>query len=344
MVKSRHFDKDRYEFDPNKTWSVLEQGRGFRDVEEADEAVKREMTRLAEERKNLVDSVKKLDEAMLALRAVAGTSPAVAQAVPNVLERLAGVRKSVGVDGPQQLMDFTAPPVDLAAVAASAPAPTLAVPGTLPAPAPALAAPAGRGLTPAERRRPSWRPSPSRRRPLAAMLPLTDLPAGWTVGKSGDRHLETFNAENLYEKINGRAESFIQYDVKGMAYTYLPPRRRRVDRGPGLHLRDGRHAQGAGQVSARRSPTRSSRSTSARTATRSAGSTLFYAGPYYTQIVSTTRRPQVRRLRPGAGPADRRQQKPGGSRPTAWPRHGRGGMAAARTRPRPSPRAVPRPR
>ena len=29
------------------------------------------------------------------------------------------------------------------------------------------------------------------------MLPLVDLPAGWTVGKSGPRHLETFNAENL---------------------------------------------------------------------------------------------------------------------------------------------------
>ena len=27
VVKSQYFDKDRYEFDPNKTWSVLEQGR-----------------------------------------------------------------------------------------------------------------------------------------------------------------------------------------------------------------------------------------------------------------------------------------------------------------------------
>ena len=26
VVKSQYFDKNRYEFDPNKTWSVLEQG------------------------------------------------------------------------------------------------------------------------------------------------------------------------------------------------------------------------------------------------------------------------------------------------------------------------------
>ena len=60
---------NRYEFDPNRTWSVLEQGREFKNVKEADEAVKQEMERLALERKNLVNNVKKLDEAMLALRA-----------------------------------------------------------------------------------------------------------------------------------------------------------------------------------------------------------------------------------------------------------------------------------
>ena len=55
------------------------------------------------------------------------------------------------------------------------------------------------------------------------MLPLADLPAEWTVGKSGERHLESFNADNLYEKIDGRAESFIQYGVKGMAYAFYHP-------------------------------------------------------------------------------------------------------------------------
>ena len=75
VIKSEDFDKNRYEFDPNKTWSVLEQGRGSSSVEEADKAVKAEMARLAEERKNLVDNVKKLDEAMLTLRAASASRP-----------------------------------------------------------------------------------------------------------------------------------------------------------------------------------------------------------------------------------------------------------------------------
>src|SRR4029077_8178979 len=64
---------------------------------------------------------------------------------------------------------------------------------------------------------------PEPQRKLAMMLPLGDLPPEWTVGKSGERHLETFNADNLYEKIDGRAESFLQYSVKGMAYTFYHP-------------------------------------------------------------------------------------------------------------------------
>ena len=119
VIKSRSFDRNRYEFDPNRTWSVLDQGREFKNLQTADAAVKQEMERLALERKNLVENVKKLDEAMLALRSVAGTSPAVAQRFPHVLQTLAGVRKSVGVDGPQQLLDYTAPPVDLRAMAAA---------------------------------------------------------------------------------------------------------------------------------------------------------------------------------------------------------------------------------
>ena len=52
---------------------MLEQGRGFHDVQEADAAVvKDKMIWLAETRKNMVDTVKKLDESMLALRAAGG--------------------------------------------------------------------------------------------------------------------------------------------------------------------------------------------------------------------------------------------------------------------------------
>ncbi|MBX6315804.1 MAG: hypothetical protein IRY99_23260, partial [Isosphaeraceae bacterium] len=130
VLKSRYFDKNRYEFDPNRTLSVLDQGRQFESLRyaeslyKADEAIRAEKQRLDQLRKELVENVKKLDEAMLALRAAARQNPAVEPAMRPVLERLAGVRKSVGLDGPQQLMDFTA---ELAAVAA------------LPVPAPAAA-------------------------------------------------------------------------------------------------------------------------------------------------------------------------------------------------------------
>ena len=45
---------------------MLDQGREFKNTQTADAAVKQEMERLALERKNLVENVKKLDEAMLA--------------------------------------------------------------------------------------------------------------------------------------------------------------------------------------------------------------------------------------------------------------------------------------
>ncbi|MBV8486787.1 MAG: hypothetical protein JO161_00775, partial [Planctomycetaceae bacterium] len=44
---------------------------------------------------------------------------------------------------------------------------------------------------------------PEPQRGIAAMLPLTDLPADWTPGKSGSHYIETFSADNLYEKIDG---------------------------------------------------------------------------------------------------------------------------------------------
>ncbi len=65
---------------------------------------------------------------------VAGTSPAVAQAIPSVLQRLAKIHEGIGLDGPQQLMDFTAPPVAIAPN--SSPSPS-AVPATAVAPPPA---------------------------------------------------------------------------------------------------------------------------------------------------------------------------------------------------------------
>jgi len=317
VVKSRYFDKNRYEFDPNKTWSVLEQGRGLASVKEADVAVQREMERLALERKNLVDNVKKLDEAMLALRAVAGTSPAVAQTFPGVLQSLAGVRKSVGVDGPQQLMDFTAPPAELRNVAASIPAATTAtiaaaappLPASVSSPAPTAGT--GNGLTPAQVEA-EVAAVPEPQKAIAAMLPLGDLSPGWTPGKSGTKYIESFNADNLYEKIDGRAESFLQYGVKGMAYTFYHPT---GDPSNELQLYVFEMAdslKALGKYGSEK-PDEAKVIPVGDEGYTAAGSTLFYAGKYYNQIVSTQDDPKFAAFALELAKRVAARQKPGSS-------------------------------
>ena len=85
VLKSRSFDRNRYEFDPNRTWSVLEQGRSFKRRQGSRRGRRLEMDRLALERKNLVNNVKKLDEAMLLAEErggyVAGGCPAVSRGI-----------------------------------------------------------------------------------------------------------------------------------------------------------------------------------------------------------------------------------------------------------------------
>lgn len=326
VLKSRSFDRNRYEFDPNRTWSVLEQGRGLQDLRAADAAVRQEMERLAFERKTLVDNVKKLDASMLALRSVAGTSPLVAQRFPAVLQSLAGVRKSVGLDGPQQLQDFTAPPVDLRALGALTPAmPTAVMQPAVASSAPAVAPPApaptaGEGLTPAQVEA-ELATVPEPQRALAAMLPLSGLPPEWTVGKSGERHLETFNADNLYEKIDGRAESFLQYGVKGMAYAFYHPA---GDPSNELQLyvfEMGDSLKALGKYGSEK-PEQFELVPIGDQGYTSAGSTLFYSGKYYTQIVSTADDPKFAAFALDLARRVVARQKPGGagsSAPAAAP-------------------------
>jgi hypothetical protein len=317
VLKSRYFDKNRYEFDPNRTWSVLEQGRGFKSLEEADAAVKREMERLALERKNLVDNVKKLDEAMLTLRSVAGSSAPVAQAIPGVLQSLAGVRKSVGLDGPQQLMDFTAPPVELRTAAATttilstitatgaAAIKTPAVPVPTPASTPA------NGLAPAQVEA-ELAAVPDPQKGIAAMLPLTDLPPGWTVGKSGTKFIETFTADNLYEKIDGRAESFLQYGVKGMAYTFYHPTGDPSNELQVYIFEMADSLKALGKYGSEK-PEEAKTIAVGSEGYTAAGSTLFYAGKYYTQIVSTQDDPKFAAFALELAKRVAAKQKPGGT-------------------------------
>ena len=311
VIKGGEFDKDRYEFDPNKTWSVLDQGRAYESVEAADKAVREREVELNLSRKNLVENVKKLDEAMLVLRAAAGTSPEVARAVPDVLQRLAGVRRSVGVDGPQQLMDFTAPPEALlgttnvaanapipgsavrttpapATASTMAPPPTISAPtpvatATAPAPAPAATNPGALTESTASA---ELAEVPAPQKGIAAMLPLVDVPAGWVVGKAGAKHLETINADNLFEKIDGRAESFLQYDVKGMAYTYYHPAGDESNEVQLYIFQLSSDLNALGKYGSEK-PEGPKLIPVGTEGYEAAGSTLFYAGPYYTQIVST---------------------------------------------------------
>ena len=313
VVKSADFDKNRYEFDPNKTWSVLEQGRGLKSVKEADKAVKVEMARLAEERKNLVDGVKKLDEAMVAMRTASAQSQATAQAVPAVLERLATIRRAVGVDGPQQLMDFTAPAVtgpiagtgNINANAAGVLTPsvlaatgsTFAPNGTghaasVPSAIPSTPTPAKAGLSQADADA-EYASVPEPQRNLASMLPLADLPAGWEVSKSGTKHLESFNAENMFEKIDGRAESFTQNNVTGMAYaSYHPIGDDSSD--VQLYIFEFDHSKPLRAQSKYNSekPDEIKKVEIGTEGYTSAGSLLFFVDPYYTQIVSTVDDPK----------------------------------------------------
>ena len=323
ILKSGDFDKNRYEFDPNKTWSVLEQGNRFRSVQEADAAVVEEMKRLGEERKNLVDDVKKLDEAMLALRGAAAQSQATAQAIPAVLERLATLRRAVRVDAPQQLMDFTAPAVTGAIAgtgngngngnAAGANGPMVANaagsffapngtggatanPALTPNPNPGgtapLAAAAKAGLTPAEADAEYATVAEPQRR-LASMLPLADLPAGWEVAKSGGRHLEAFNAENMFEKIDGRAESFTQNNVTGMAYaSYHPIGDDSND--VQLYIFEFDHTKPLRAQSKYNSekPDELTKVAIGTEGYTSAGSLIFFADPFYTQFVATVDDPK----------------------------------------------------
>jgi hypothetical protein len=118
------------------------------------------------------------------------------------------------------------------------------------------------------------------------MLPLTDVPAGWVVVKEGDRHLETFNADNLFEKIDGRAESFIQYDVRGMAYAdYHPEGDDSAD--VQLYIYEmGSPLKALGKFGSEK-PDGAKALEIGSAGYTSAGSTIFYAGKYYNQLIST---------------------------------------------------------
>lgn len=292
-LKSRHFDEDRYEFDPNQTFSVLDQGRQYRTLKEADEGVREERKRLEAERKALVDQVKALDDSLLALRAVALQNPAVVPSLANVLDRLGALHRSIGLDAPQQLLEELGTPVSLAGMAPAQPQ-MMMVPAGAVMPAasiPGPAAPVGAGLT-TQQRDLELATVPAPQQALAQKLPLTGLPAGWTLAELDGKHLETFNAENLYEKINGRAESFIQYDVTGMAYTYYHPEADPSSEAQLYIFEMANSLKSFGKYSSEK-PEDVQTVTIGADAYTSAGSVFFYQGKFYVQVITTSDDPKL---------------------------------------------------
>ena len=80
------------------------------------------------------------------------------------------------------------------------------------------------------------------------MLPLADLPPGWTVGKSGDQLPRDLQRRQPLREDRRPRRELHPVRRQGHGLHLLPPHRRRVERDPALHLRDGRRPQGAGQV------------------------------------------------------------------------------------------------
>jgi hypothetical protein len=293
LIKSQYFDRDRYEFDPNRIPSVLDQGRQYEgrtlyeSATKADEAVRSEMKRLAQERKGLVEAVKRLDAAMLPLSEAALATPGTTQTLPPVVEALALVRKSVGVDATARWQELTAiledPERQLAFQSATL--------QQQPAVIQAAAAQPVKGLA-ASQFSQEIAAVPAAQQALAALLPLNDVPDGWEVGKLGSGHLETFNAENLYEKINGRAESFTQYDVQGLAYGNFHPKGDEASGEVQLYVFEFASPLKAFGKYGSEKPQDAQVIAIGSEGYEAAGSVSFHQGKYFVQVVSTSDEPR----------------------------------------------------
>lgn len=295
-LKSLTFDINRYEFDPSRAFGVLDQGRSFRDLREADQAIKQERQRLEALRTELIAAVKEFDEKFKLIHNLARSSAEVAKVVNPALEAQGKMRRLIGLDAPLQTIDLRGLPEGLPGAS------PLVVMGSVPAisnaPAAALqttstvASSTGFGLSEAERQS-ELAALPEAQRHLAAMLPLTNLPEGWEVADLGGHKVETFSVENLYEKINGRAPSFEAFGVKGMAYCSF----RRLGDPDGndvqVYLFEmGNPLKALGKYGTEKPEGVETVAGLGSEGYLVSGSARFHAGPYYTLIDSTSADPE----------------------------------------------------
>ena len=124
------------------------------------------------------------------------------------------------------------------------------------------------------------------------MLPLDAIPSAWTVGDSNEAKIETFNGENLYEKIDGRAASFQQFGVKGMAFTSYHPR---GDESMDVQLsiyEMGNPLKSRGKYDSEK-PADAEAAKFGQEGYVSTGSVFFHRGAYYTQITVSKENPEL---------------------------------------------------
>ena len=293
-IKSQYFDEDRYAFDPNRVPSVLDQGRQYEarnlleSVKEADLAVKLEMERLRGERKALQVSVNKLDSQVLLLGKQAIRWSATAEVLPGLVDAMGQVRKAAEVDAKPEWQELVTilndPTRRMEAQAGGGPVGFVAAaPG-----AAAVATPAAAGAVAA----PAWLAAelavvPDEQKRVANLVPFETMPATWEVGQAGDRKMQTFPGERMYELIDGRAESFLQYNCDGMAYSFFKPKG--DDSGEvQLYVYEFPTSLKAfGKYGSEKTPESVAVDVGSEGFT-SAGSVSFHKGKYFVQLVSTS--------------------------------------------------------
>ena len=316
---------------------MLDQGREYKTLKEADDAVRLEMERLALERKNLVNNVKKLDEAMLLLRSVAGTSPAVAAAVSRRLavtgrsaqERrrrrpaaIARLHRAAGRFACDRLRNN---------------------PGEQPAPTPAAGGSRRRpqqphpanGLSPAQIEA-SWPPCPS---PSASSPACSRFRACRRNGPSANRAITIWkpSTPKTFTK-KSTAAPRVSFNTASREW-HTPSTTRPVTQSNELQLYVFEMADSLKALGKYGSEKPEEFQTVAvgDAGYTSAGSLLFYAGRYYTQIVSTKDDPKFAAFALDLAKRVASLQKPGGARRTFRRR------APAHLQPRRQPAAAPHP-
>jgi hypothetical protein len=297
-IKSQYFDKDRYAFDPNRVPSVLDQGRQYegrellKSVQEADRAVKEEMDRLRDERKALQVAVNRLDQQILLLGQQAIRWSATAEVMPGVVDAMGVVRKAAEVDAKPAWQELVAilndPKRRMDAQSGGGPAAAIATVAAAPGAASSAALPTSAG--------PAWLAAelagvPDEQKAVAALVPFDALPAGWEAGQAGESRLQTFRGERMYELIDGRAESFLQYNCSGMAYAFFKPKG--DDSGEvQLYIYEFPSSLKAfGKYGSEKTPESLAVDVGSEGFT-AAGSVSFYKGRYFGQLVSTSEAPK----------------------------------------------------